>query len=1408
MTTVHETAAARPPATPTGPAERAELVADAVVRWTDELRALGGKDPLLYFRDLKVGTLDLAAADAETRKKLLDGETVTVSRLFPHEPLRTSALRSARAIRDKARELSEERGIDTAMLAIGIATWANPFAAHRPTAPVLLRPATVVARDPAETDFVIEVSTAASVNPVLLHSLDSQLGLRFGLDSLRDRSGQLRYPQVVERLREFAPAHVVDGFSISHRAMLGTFAVEPDAAVADLEALAPELDGHDVVAALAGDEHAVRNAASHAPDRPLRLVLDADPAQTDVVAAVAAGHSLRVDAPPGTGRTQTIVNLIGELVASGQRVLVVGTKRASLTALLDRLTGAGLDDVVLDLSSAPAVREAVDTVIETAQRLAPIQGDETEGPAQPVAQAARPDHEPADDGALRRYLDALHVGRDPWDCSGYELMAAIAAADPEARTAARVPGDALVRYGVGTREALRFKLRAYAELGGLAAAVEITPWSGAAVPTTAAAERIRSAVDELRTTTLPELRNAATRACVEVGLTGPASPADAFAAVDLLTSVAGTLDQFQPDIWSAPLDEFVAATADHRERASHARRMGLVARRRVRLQIRDMQANPSARLARADVYAWLVSVQEQLAEWRQRARDSRLPRTGPHLPAAIRAAAAARAGLQVLADAHPDLANLHESPFTELAGRLTELAGAADALMALPKLAELRSDLEAAGLGDLLDELTRREAGADIAEAAFAFCWQSSALDHLLAADPALGRFDRAEHHRRLAAPRLSQEEIAVGPVLAGRAARFAQVADEHEGQAAVILESARTHSGPRSLPELVAATPDITLATKPCWVVPPLAVATLLPKQRLFDVAIIEDAGRISPAEAVPAIARADRVVLIGDREQLALPGFTTAVEPITDSDDQQSAYEMFTDSTEHPASVYEALQPALTRLPLLTEYRIREDRLAAFASRKSYGDRLTVIPSAAAPRLRHELVTADDGAGVDSSEAEVRRVVEMVFEHARTRPHESLGVITLSRPHAARIDASLRAALIRAPDVASFLRDDREEPFFIKDVDRVCGDVRDAIILTLGYGRSVDGRVLYRFGALDRPGGDRRLAAAITRARDRMTVVSSFGADDLSHRRLTTEGGRALKDFLAFAEAPGAMTGSGRGEALALAVAERLRAAGASVVVGYGGGPGAIEVAVRHPLRRDRFVLAIETDGPAYAALRSAQQQSRIRHDMLVRLGWSVHRVWSAAWAADPDGENARLVDAYAKAVADADAFDWAVAAAEADVVAGIPAERPQAADAAEAKDGSAGRKPGKATKRSGKGTRGKADPEAEAAPDGPDGEARSGEPRDGSDDDGGAGAGDSSPVDRGGKPVLVRRRPVGDHSRRELAALARWVESGHETRPEADVAAELADELDVLRRGPRTDDVLVHAVRVARAGAPELS
>jgi hypothetical protein len=52
-----------------------------------------------------------------------------------------------------------------------------------------------------------------------------------------------------------------------------------------------------------------------------------------------------------------------------------------------------------------------------------------------------------------------------------------------------------------------------------------------------------------------------------------------------------------------------------------------------------------------------------------------------------------------------------------------------------------------------------------------------------------------------------------------------------------------------------------------------------------------------------------------------------------------------------------------------------------------------------------------------------------------------------------------------------------------------------------------------------------------------------------------------------------------------------------------------------------------------------------------------------------------------------------------------------------------------------------------------------------------------------------------------------MARWVDSDGAARSEAEVVDVLADELRLADRGPRVDDALRHAVRLARAGAPPL-
>ena len=101
---------------------------------------LGGRNTLLRYRDLPAGTLDLTTAHPGGVSMLLAGRKTRLSDLMREPAALAEARRRARAIRAKAQELKEERGIAAGFLAIGMATWSVPRAARAPAAPVLLWP--------------------------------------------------------------------------------------------------------------------------------------------------------------------------------------------------------------------------------------------------------------------------------------------------------------------------------------------------------------------------------------------------------------------------------------------------------------------------------------------------------------------------------------------------------------------------------------------------------------------------------------------------------------------------------------------------------------------------------------------------------------------------------------------------------------------------------------------------------------------------------------------------------------------------------------------------------------------------------------------------------------------------------------------------------------------------------------------------------------------------------------------------------------------------------------------------------------------------------------------------------------------------------------------------------------------
>ncbi len=160
--------------------------------WIRRLIDHSRANSLLFYRDLKVGTLDLTEK-TEAVSRLLAGDKLTVDSLvsagrYEHtaDPVvRDRAETEARKVRSalvalqrKALSNLEEKGIETLHLAIGMATWPAADGGRSYAAPVLLLPARIEARGRAGEQLRVAVAGEPQVNPVLLYVLEENYAIR------------------------------------------------------------------------------------------------------------------------------------------------------------------------------------------------------------------------------------------------------------------------------------------------------------------------------------------------------------------------------------------------------------------------------------------------------------------------------------------------------------------------------------------------------------------------------------------------------------------------------------------------------------------------------------------------------------------------------------------------------------------------------------------------------------------------------------------------------------------------------------------------------------------------------------------------------------------------------------------------------------------------------------------------------------------------------------------------------------------------------------------------------------------------------------------------------------------------------------------------------------------------------
>jgi very-short-patch-repair endonuclease len=510
---------------------------------------------------------------------------------------------------------------------------------------------------------------------------------------------------------------------------------------------------------------------------------------------------------------------------------------------------------------------------------------------------------------------------------------------------------------------------------------------------------------------------------------------------------------------------------------------------------------------------------------------------------------------------------------------------------------------------------------------------------------------------------------------------------------------------------------------------------------RQYFDVVLFDEASQVLPEDAVPALLRASTAVVAGDQNQLPP---TTFFDLSGDEDEEAES-----------ASAVEGFESLLDQMVGLIErpwsldwhYRSLDESLIAFSNRHIYGDRLITFPGAGGPpALSHVLVPfiPDQDGQEESSGAEVRRVVELVLKHAAERPGETLGVIAMGIKHARRVEAAVDHALISRPDLEAFFAEDKSERFFVKNLERVQGDERDAIILTIGYGKDRSGRLLYRFGPLNAKGGERRLNVAITRARQRMTIVSSFDHRDMDPDRTRARGAELLRLYLEYAASRGRRFGDDGQLAFPensfeADVKNALQSKGIELIPQYGVSKYRIDFVAKHPKRPGRLVLAVECDGASYHSAYTARDRDRLRQQHLEALGWRFHRIWSTDWFMRREQEIERAVAAYKAAVVHADRSDSSGGGSSAN--SGSPAE-----------NGS--NRP----------------PDLSAA---------------------------SLVKSRRPRPRVPTRSSIAEYSQSELLSLVDWIESDERLRTDQELADEMIKALGFKRRGTRIDEAIRKAI-----------
>ncbi|MFT8716798.1 DUF4011 domain-containing protein [Gluconobacter potus] len=281
-----------------------------------------------------------------------------------------------------ARSAEQEGGTNVLFLTIGAVAWTPENKARPYLAPLILVPV-ILERASIRSPFTLRAhGDETRINTTLLEMLRAEYDIRIPLlegDALPEDDSGLDVPKIIEAFR----LHLrhIPGWEIREHVSLTTLSFAKFLMWKDLLERRDQLATNDVASRLLnGVRDAEENGASRSPDfdaskdlddalakADLVCPMEADSSQLKAVARAAAGENFVLIGPPGTGKSQTIGNIIANTLAQGRTVLFVAEKRTALEVVRARLAKLGIAEFCLDLFSPKASKMAVLQQFQTAQ---------------------------------------------------------------------------------------------------------------------------------------------------------------------------------------------------------------------------------------------------------------------------------------------------------------------------------------------------------------------------------------------------------------------------------------------------------------------------------------------------------------------------------------------------------------------------------------------------------------------------------------------------------------------------------------------------------------------------------------------------------------------------------------------------------------------------------------------------------------------------------------------------------------------------------------------------------------------------------------------------------------------------------------------------------------------------------